>query len=63
VDEEVPVIFDHITGLSPEASVLAWVVSGRPTEGGTPLFGPGRSTSKKKKGHEEEEEDDDEGGG
>jgi hypothetical protein len=61
VDEEVPVIFDHITRLSPEASVLAWVVSGRPTEDGTPLFGPGRSTSKKKKGHEEE--DDDEGGG
>lgn len=56
-----PVIFDHITRLSPEASVLAWVVSGRPTKDGTPLFGPGRSTSKKKKGHEEE--DDDEGGG
>ena len=55
--EPMPICYNMITGLSPEAAVLFWVLTGAPNADGTPLISQfKRSGSEAKKARHEESE-------
>ena len=64
--DPMPICYDLITGLSPEAAVLFWVLSGAPNSDGTPLFPKFKSSvqdAKKPKQDEEHEGQEEESSG
>ena len=60
--DPMPICYDLITGLSPEAAVLFWVLSGAPNSDGTPLISKfkGSDPDAKKRKQDEQPEDEEE---